>query len=424
MPAVSLRWIADADWFDRGRARVYRGLLLALTVVIALGWVLMARDGIDAAGKPLGTDFLAFWSASRLALSGNPAGAYDIAQIYSVERATVAADPGLSTFLYPPPFLLACLPLALVGYWPSLALWLAGTGAAYVAIARRWLEGLPGKALTVIAFPAVLVNAGHGQNGFLTAALLGGGLLLNERRPWLAGALLGALIVKPQIALAVPILVLATGRWRVMAAGIASAATLCVASWLIFGADAWTGFIAGQPIGQAILERGLVEPGKMVSVFAALRVVGAGSGLASAAQAAAACAAAGLLVLICRRHPRAAGAQAAACIAATPLISPFFLDYDLTTLVFPLAWLLGEGVRRGFRQYEKAVLGLAYLLPLIARPLALQLGIPVAPLLLFALLCLVARAATVAAGRGGDLHDPAEFGALHVAGRRAVGGMA
>jgi hypothetical protein len=423
MLAASLRWVADADWFDGSRARVYRGLLLSLTVVIALGWMLLAREGIDAAGKPLGTDFLAFWSASSLALSGNPAGAYDIAQIYEVERATVAADPGLSTFLYPPPFLLACLPLALIGCWSSLTVWLAGTGIAYVAVARRWLDGLPGRTLTVIAFPAVLINAGHGQNGFLTAALLGCGLMLIERRPWLAGALLGALVVKPQIALAVPILVLASGRWRVMAAGILSAATLCAASWLMFGAGVWAGFIGGQPIGRAILEQGLVEPGKMVSVFAALRVLGAGSGLAYAAQAAAACAAAALLVLVCRRHPHAAGAQAAACVAATPLISPFFLDYDLTMLVFPLAWLLREGVRRSFERYEKAVLGLAYLLPLIARPLALQLGIPIAPLLLFALLCLIARAAA-AAGRSSDFHDPAELRAFHVAGGRAIGRVA
>jgi hypothetical protein len=261
-----------------------------------------------------------------------------------------------------------------------------------VAVARRWLTDAPGGFLTVIAFPAVLINAGHGQNGFLTAALLGGGLLLIERRPLVAGALLGALVIKPQIALALPILVLASGRWRVMAGGIASAVALCLASWLAFGPGAWTGFFDGQALGRAILERGFVEPGKMVSVFAALRVLGAGSTAAYAAQAVAAAIAAGLLMLVCRRCRDNAGAQAAACAAATPLISPFFLDYDLTLLAFPLAWLFCEGRRRGFRRYEKPVLVLAYVLPLIARPLALDLGVPIAPLLLFALLALIVPA--------------------------------
>jgi hypothetical protein len=392
MLAATFRRVADADWFDRTRARAYHRLLLVLTLAIALAWLLTAHDGIDAAGKPIGTDFLAFWSASKLALSGHPAAPYDIAQIYHVERATVAADPGLSTFLYPPPFLFACLPLALIGYFPSLLLWLAATGSAYVAVARRWLGELPGRTLIVIAFPAVLINAGHGQNGFLTAALLGGGLLLIERRPLVAGALLGALVIKPQIALALPILVLASGRWRVMAGGIASAVALCLASWLAFGPGAWTGFFDGQALGRAILERGFVEPGKMVSVFAALRVLGAGSTAAYAAQVVVAAMAAGLLMLVCRRCRGNAGAQAAACAAATPLISPFFLDYDLTLLAFPLAWLFCEGRRRGFRRYEKPVLALGYVLPLIARPLALDLGVPIAPLLLFALLALIVPA--------------------------------
>jgi hypothetical protein len=260
-------------------------------------------------------------------------------------------------------------------------------------VARRWLGDLPGKSLTVIAFPAVLVNAGHGQNGFLTAALLGGGLLLIERRPWLAGALLGALAIKPQVALAVPVLVLAGRRWRVMGGGIASAVALCVASWLAFGAGAWTGFFSDQAIGRAILEHGLVEPGKMVSVFAALRVLGAGPVPAYAVQAAASCLAVALLVLVCVRCRGNIGGQAAACAVAAPLISPFFLDYDLTLLAFPLAWMFAEGLRCGFRPYEKPVLALAYVLPLIARPLALDLGIPIAPLLLFALLALIVRAA-------------------------------
>ena len=86
------------------------------------------------------------------------------------------------------------------------------------------------------------------------------------------------------------------------------------------------------------------------------------------------------------------------CAAATPLISPFFLDYDLTLLAFPLAWLFAEGMRRGFRRFEKPVLALAYMLPLIARPLALDLGIPIAPLLLSALLWLIARAAPAKPG--------------------------
>ena len=43
--------------------------------------------------------------------------------------------------------------------------------------------------LLALAYPAVLINIGHGQNGFLTAALLGGALIILDRRPILAGIL-------------------------------------------------------------------------------------------------------------------------------------------------------------------------------------------------------------------------------------------
>ena len=67
--------------------------------------------------------------------------------------------------------------------------------------------------LVAAAFPAVLVNIGHGQNGFLTAALLGGALLLLDRRPWLAGVLIGLLAYKPQFGVLIPIALLAGRRW-------------------------------------------------------------------------------------------------------------------------------------------------------------------------------------------------------------------
>ncbi|MDB5736863.1 MAG: hypothetical protein JWO65_531, partial [Sphingomonas bacterium] len=69
------------------------------------------------------------------------------------------------------------------------------------------------------------------------------------------------------------------------------------------------------------------------------------------------------------------------------------LDYDLAALAIPLAWLFGEGLRRGFLPWEKAALVAGYLLPLVARDLALDLGVPIAPLVLIAVFAACARAA-------------------------------
>ncbi len=384
--------LRDAAWLDAPRARSYRIAVMGVTLIVFALWLAMSRHGIDRFGKPLGTDFLAFWSASRLALAGMPAAAYDLARLYAVERGAMPVDPGVSSFLYPPPFLLVCLPLGLLPYFWALPVWLATTGAGYALVVRRWLGAHRGWPMTLLAFPAVVTDIGHGQNGFLTAALLGGGLWLLDRRPWVAGLLLGCLVIKPQLAFAVPVLVLAGGRWRTAAAGIAAAVALSLVALAVFGPGAWHGFLAGGAVGRAILERHLVEPGKMVSVFAAVQVLRGGIALGYALQSMAALAAAGTLAFVCRRAG-VAGGHAALCATATVLMSPFLLDYDLTATAIPLAWLFGEGMRRGFLPWEKLVLAAGYMLPLYARDLAMGLGLPVAPLVLGALTWATARAA-------------------------------
>ena len=385
--------LRDADWFDRSRARAYRALLAVIVLGGAAAWVLFSRHGVDPTGKPLGTDFIAFWSAARLALSGTPDAAWDMARIAAAERAAMPVDPGLTSFLYPPPFLLVCLPLGQLPYFAALPLWLGLTGTAYFAAIRLWLPDHRGAILTIAAFPAVAANLGHGQNGFLTAALLGAGLWLLDRRSWVAGLLLGALVIKPQIAPAVPILLIAGGHGRALLAALASAAALCLAAVLCFGTQVWTAFLEAAPLGRAILDEGLVEPEKMVSLFAALRVLHASPIVAYAAQAAMVAIAAPAIACLARTRGVPAGGQAALAVSATLLMSPFLLDYDLTAAAIPLAWLFSEGLRRGFRPWEKSALALAYLLPLIARPIALATGIPIAPLILAALALAVARAA-------------------------------
>jgi alpha-1,2-mannosyltransferase len=395
--ATMIDAVRHMRWLTKERATAYRLVILIVSACIALGTILTARHGIDRMGKPLGTDFLAFWSASRLALSGQAATAYDLARIYAMEKGSMPVDPGLSSFLYPPPFLLLCLPLGLAPYFLSLAMWIASTGAAYGLVVRRWLGAQPeaarGAAISILAFPAVLSNIGHGQNGFLTAALFGGGLWLLDRQPWIAGALLGALVIKPQMAFAIPVLVLASGRWRVALAGIVAALSFCAASWLLLGPGTWSGFLSGGGTARGILEQGLVEPGKMVSVFAAIQVLRGGIAAGYIVQGLVAIGAATVLAIVSRRGHAQPGGPAALCVATSTLMSPFFLDYDLAALAIPLAWLFGEGLRRGFLPWEKAALVAGYLLPLVARDLALDLGVPIAPLVLIAVFAACARAA-------------------------------
>jgi hypothetical protein len=388
----TLSFLREAEWLGAARAR---SIMLALAIVLpvlAIGWLALSRAGIDPAGHPIGTDYLSFWTAARFAASGDPQAAYDIAAHHAAQIAQAGLDPGYAAFFYPPAFLLALLPFGLFGYFPSLILWLAVTFAAYWRTVRAWTAGWGGTVPAMIAYPAVLANAGQGQNGFLTAALFGGGALLVERRPWLAGALLGALVIKPHLALVIPFALLFRGAWKSIAAAAISGATICLASLLLFGTDTWAGFFRGSALARETLESGLVDPAKMQSLFAGLRLWGAPLELAYGLQLLLFLGVVAALALVARSG---AGNRAqGAIMAAGALVStPFLLDYDLTLAAVPLAWLFIEARRTGFLPWEKLVLAAAFILPLVSRTLASSLGLPLAPFVLAALFLLVVRRA-------------------------------
>ena len=90
-------------------------------------------------------------------------------------------------------------------------MWLTVSGLAFYRMLRGYLPSL--NSVMFLAFPAVFLNAAHGQNGFLSAALLGGGLLIMDRRPLLAGVCFGAMAFKPHLALAIPFALIFARRW-------------------------------------------------------------------------------------------------------------------------------------------------------------------------------------------------------------------
>ena len=327
----------DADWLNGQRARGYGLILLTIMALIAMGWAGYAalHGGLDAIGKPVGVDYPSFWAASKLALQGKAAQAYDMAAHFQVQKDAFGGAPiGYSAFFYPPPYLLVCLPLALLAYTPSLIVWLTATGVMARQALRPLLDDRD-SLLALAAFPAVLSNLAHGQNAFLTTALSAYGLTRIDKRPWLAGLVLGVLVIKPHLALVLPFALAATGRWRTFLATGFAAVALCAASWLVFGSEVWTGFLAASPIARAALEQNLVGDEKMQSAFAAIRLLGGPLWLGWAVQGITSLAAIATLTWAGGKTTDVL-AQASLTACAALLASPFLLDYDLMLAALPL----------------------------------------------------------------------------------------
>jgi hypothetical protein len=374
-------------WATPQRLKAYSFILIG-AYALALIWLFAtSHGGVDAYGRPLGTDFSDVWTAGRLALGGHPASVYDPAAHWAAQQAAFH-DPKIPFYgwHYPPMFLLAASVLALMPYLAAVAVWQGLTLPLYLNV-MRGIVPQKGALLAALAFPAVYMNLTHGQNGFLTAALIGGGLMLLDRRPWLAGVLFGLLAYKPQFGVLLPLALLAEGRWKTIAAAAATVIAAAGLTFLVFGEETWRAFLANtQFTRHTVLENGGAGFWKIQSIFAAVRMWGGSIGLAYAAQAVAGVSAAVAVFLLWRgkadRRLKAAG-----LIAGAFLCTPYSFDYDFMALAPAGAFLVSYGLERGMKTSELAALALAFAAPIITRPLGqwamLPLGM-IAVTLLFA----------------------------------------
>ena len=333
------------------------GLTLFFCYLIVLGGVFLKGDFlIDRRGQPIANDFVNVVAAGRLALDGAPAAAYDWPTHKQAEVRAIGHDfADYYGWHYPPTFLFVAAGLAMLPFVAAAIVSLLATLAAYVAA----LWGILGRTgiFVALGFPAVLWNVTAGQNGFLTAALIGGTLGLLERRPALAGICLGLLTYKPQFGLLFPLALIADRRWLTIAVAAATAIGLGLLSWAAFGSASWQAFIHWMPItSRIVLGEGHADFGRLQSVFGLVRDCGGGETLAWTLQGAASLALAGMIVRLWRSrmaYELKAASLAAACLVATPYV----YMYDLVALAVAVAFLIRFLLDRGFAPRE--VYGLA-----------------------------------------------------------------
>ena len=370
----ALRTLRHWAWLSADRAAGRARVLLAINLVLAAAGVAAARR-TDM--PPVSVDFVSFYAAGALARAGAPAAAYDRAAHAREETSVIGAGRPYQFFFYPPVYLPLCAGLAALPYPAAFAAFEGVTGAAFLLVARA-IAGPAARAAwlwPVLAFPAVFWTVGLGQNAFLTAALLGGATLLADRRPVLAGMLMGALCYKPHLALLIPVALVAGGRWRSFIAAGSTAAGLVAVSWLLYGDGTWQAYIGSFLASGGTYGSGRVSFAGMVSPFGAARLAGLPLHAALAVQGAFTLIAA-LTVAWIWRTSRSPAVRAAALLSGTMLSLPVLLLYDQLITLLAITWL----AREGFLPWEKLTLAAAYLLPMLTLPLAALLDLPIAPL--------------------------------------------
>ena len=385
--------LRSGDWLTVSRMRLWA---IAVLVASAAGivWLAATSSGLnDYQGRPLGTDFSNIYVAGSYIVEGRPEAPFDPRLQHARAKEIFGAATPLYGWHYPPFFHFIAAPLATMPYLLALFVWQAATLALYLLAIRAIVSHAPapfrgGALLLALAFPAVFVNLGHGHNGFLTAALIGFALLWLDRRPVVAGILFGLLAYKPQFGLMVPLVLLATGRWRTLIAAGATVLALTVAVTLVFGVETWRAFFASAPFTRAVLEQGGPGWHLIQSVFSFVRMWGGPIPLAYAAQGALTLGLAGVLVWLWRSRADFALKAAALCIAAL-LATPYSMDYDMMALSIAIAFLAMHGLRRGFAPYEISAMAALWAVPLVARSVAQATLVPLGVIVMLAMFLVV-----------------------------------
>jgi alpha-1,2-mannosyltransferase len=382
-----------ADWLTRDRVVAYSGVLFALELLI-LVFLALWQHGFFAAGvHSPASDFASFYAAGKLALAGTPQLAYDQAAHYLAQQQATGTLAPHQFFFYPPVYLLLCAPLATLPYLPAFAAFQVVTLALFVAMMRSLLrERGADWLLPLLAFPAVFWTIGLGQNALLNAALFGGFTLLLQRRPLIAGMLLGGLCYKPHLGLLVPVALLAARQWWAFVGAAVVVVALVGVSIGLFGWGTWAAYLAAFSHSDRVYATGAIDFAGIVTPFGAARLLGIPADVAYAVQAVIT---AIMVVLIASIWLRASShnLRCAVLLAATLLAVPVALLYDQLLLLVAIGWLLREARPTGLLTWERIVLLAIYPLALVSLPLGQSTHIPLGLLVTVAVLGLCLRRA-------------------------------
>jgi len=366
----------------------------AAGAVALLFFGLQAWEGFaDSGGRILARDFAVFRFAGILVWQGDFATLFDPMRFIAAHEAFEQAPVGFSPFPYPPSALWAVAPLKFLPGAIGLIAWLGLTFALFAwpicrRMAKPWLV-----AAALLLAPGSIVNLAYGQNGFLTGALLAGGLLLLDKRPVVAGLLIGLLTFKPQFGLLLPFVLLAGGYYRTFITAAAVTVILAVASLVAFGIAPWQAYLdVVVPNQRIFLESGnglalLTTP----SVFMGARLLGLPTAANYALQAAAAIIVALACIQAFRRRSASPELKAALVMIGAFLVTPYCSSSDMG--IIAAAEILALSRASNLNEKQRLVYGLAWALPVLLVPASLA-HLPLGPAVLAALFYDFYRAAT------------------------------
>ena len=334
--------------------------ILAVYVALALFLTSLLRDREHPADFPLGFDFSVYYEAGSFARHGNAAGAYDDDTLLAAEHERFPSSAMQLTWNYPPTFQTLLVPFSFAPYAMAFAAWSLLLLGGHVFVTRHFAS----RSLLwpLLLFPGAILNL-LGANVLVVAALLGGGFLLLDRRPALAGVLFGLATFKPHLAWLVPFALFAGRRHRALVALLVTAAALFALSLLVCGSSAWSAFLARATHSTPVAASGSADWERVPTLYTLLQVLGFGKMLAGIVHGLVAIVAVVTTLRLWRVEAKPL-VRSAALVLALLVATPYARMYDFALLLVPIVALAEEMERRP-RRSDRLLLSVAWIAPLV-----------------------------------------------------------
>ena len=192
----------------------------------------------------LDNDLTLVYIGARIGLENGWSHLYSLSlqhQLFTELRPSAPFNDG-ERFLSPPPFAWLIVPLTALGPAGATYVWLIVSVASLIA---AWWIAAPGNVwiralwlLAALAWYPVQYSLSLAQPApVVLFAVIACWALAERGRPYIAGVVLGASVVKPQLALVLPLVLLAAGRWKIAAAWAATVGAAAIVSVIVIGSQ-------------------------------------------------------------------------------------------------------------------------------------------------------------------------------------------
>ena len=252
--------VSAAAWLTPRRIRAH-AILLAVCLWGACAVDFLHPGPFDRAANIKFQDFLSFYISGKLIDGGHASELYNEhlrhAELLTIARPIEVANEAFVSptahapnnvrlpYLYGPQVALLFVPLARFSFLVAAQIWVALSLLTYFVCVYSIWGVCPhlrpysrSVAIAALAYPPLFHFFVRGQISavvlaFFTLAFLA----LRRDRPWLAGAALGVLILKPQFLVAIPLILLLAHAWKMLGGLVLSASLQLLLTRIYFGSS-------------------------------------------------------------------------------------------------------------------------------------------------------------------------------------------